>query len=271
MREEHNFHHKPIFIFSAGWRSGSTLLQRLLTASGDVLIWGEAGGGLNCFAEAAERYVQMLGPGDQFFRYGFGGNGLQQYEKFSSAGKTAIHKWIASMNPPTQVLQNSFRRLFETFYAGSAIELGYKRWGVKEVQSGIETALFLRQLYPEGKFVFLVRNPLACLLSIKRRNWMDKKGEKDPFEYFARHWKKLAGEFRQVTFGYHLRYEDLISDAEQLKRLEEYLNISRLPCDFISRSHVDWKAENTRKLSWIERARARMILSDEMAQHEYSF
>src|SRR5688572_31225972 len=31
----------PIFIFAAGWRSGSTLLQRLLISGGDALIWGE--------------------------------------------------------------------------------------------------------------------------------------------------------------------------------------------------------------------------------------
>ncbi len=31
----------PIFIFSSGWRAGSTYLQRLVMSSGKVLIWGE--------------------------------------------------------------------------------------------------------------------------------------------------------------------------------------------------------------------------------------
>ena len=31
----------PIFLFSAGWRSGSTLLQRLVMSDKQVLIWGE--------------------------------------------------------------------------------------------------------------------------------------------------------------------------------------------------------------------------------------
>lgn len=30
-----------IFVLSAGWRSGSTLLQRMLMASGEALIWGD--------------------------------------------------------------------------------------------------------------------------------------------------------------------------------------------------------------------------------------
>ena len=31
----------PIFLLSAGWRSGSTLLQRLIMSDKHVLIWGE--------------------------------------------------------------------------------------------------------------------------------------------------------------------------------------------------------------------------------------
>ncbi|MDO9635465.1 MAG: hypothetical protein Q7I95_00765, partial [Thiobacillus sp.] len=31
----------PIFLLSAGWRSGSTLLQRLVMSDKRVLIWGE--------------------------------------------------------------------------------------------------------------------------------------------------------------------------------------------------------------------------------------
>ena len=31
----------PIFLLSAGWRSGSTMLQRLLMSDPGVLIWGE--------------------------------------------------------------------------------------------------------------------------------------------------------------------------------------------------------------------------------------
>ena len=33
---------RPIFVFAAGWRSGSTLVQRMLTSVDDIMIWGEA-------------------------------------------------------------------------------------------------------------------------------------------------------------------------------------------------------------------------------------
>ncbi len=32
---------RPIFILSAGWRSGSTLIQRLIMSKERILIWGE--------------------------------------------------------------------------------------------------------------------------------------------------------------------------------------------------------------------------------------
>src|SRR4030042_4385095 len=154
---------KPIFIFSAGLRSGSTLLQRMITASGEALIWGESGGALQCFADAARRYEQMLGAGDIHCAYGFGGHGAGEFKRFVESGKEGVHKWIACMNPPEHEITNAFRRMFELLYADTALKLGYKRWGVKEVVAGVDTAQFLRMLYPEAKFLFLVRNPIACL------------------------------------------------------------------------------------------------------------
>ena len=35
-----NDNEEPIFLLSAGWRSGSTLLQRLIMSDSNVLIWG---------------------------------------------------------------------------------------------------------------------------------------------------------------------------------------------------------------------------------------
>jgi hypothetical protein len=32
---------QPLFILSAGWRSGSTLLQRMLIGNEQLMIWGE--------------------------------------------------------------------------------------------------------------------------------------------------------------------------------------------------------------------------------------
>ncbi len=260
---------KPIFIFSAGWRSGSTLVQRMVTASGDVLMWGESGGALDCFEEAGRRYAQMLGPGSRKYEHGFGGNGAEEFARFVAAGKRCAHEWIACMNPPEDIIHSAFRGMLEKMYAEPAAKLGYSRWGIKEVRAGIRAALFLREIYRDAKFVFLVRNPLSCLISIKRREWIDRAKTRDPLQHYALHWKKLASEFREADFGRLIRYEDMISSEDSVRSLSEYLDIS-MPANFVNESKVDWKTANNGELTRLERVRARFILSDEMKKHGYS-
>lgn len=259
---------KPVFIFSAGWRSGSTLLQRMITASGEVLIWGEAGGALDNFADALERYEQMLGPGGQRFKHGFGGHGEEQFQQLQLAGKESVHKWVACLNPPQEVFLDAFRGFLATAYAAPTAKLGYPNWGIKEVQSGIETARFMKRLYPEAKFVFLVRNPLDCLTSIKRRDWMGHHGNAEPLAYYTDHWHRLAAEFREAEFGYRIRYEDLLSTPQAMDELTDYLGIS-LPRDFAEKSRVDWQAENDQPLSFFERRRLHKIAGEEMERYGY--
>jgi hypothetical protein len=259
----------PIFLFSAGWRSGSTLLQRMLTATEAVLIWGEAGGALDNFSDAMERYAQMLGHGNKMFRHGPGGHGDDQFQEFRQSGKDGVHKWVACLNPPMTVFEEAMRALFERVYELPARELGYANWGIKEVQSGLETARFLHRLYPEAKFVFLVRNPVDCLISIKRRNWLGHHGNAEPLAYYTRHWARLAGEFRQAEFGFRVRYEDLLNSRQVFDDLAAYLDLT-LPADFAGKSRVDWQAENQQALGAVERMKIRWLANDEMRHYGYT-
>jgi hypothetical protein len=245
------------------------MLQRLLTASGEVLVWGESGGGLNDLAQMVDRYAQMNGPGSQRFPHGLGGNGAEQFARFRANPQEAANEWIASMNPPQESLLEHVRRLLTGFYAEPARELGFPRWGVKEVQCGTGTAMFLRSLWPDGRFVFLVRHPMHCLLSIKRRNWIDQPEHRDPVDYFCRHWVQLAREFREASIGRLVYYEKLIAEPAIAEELFRYLGISRVPANFVAEKHADWRAENQAELTFTERRRARRILGEEMQRHGY--
>jgi hypothetical protein len=259
----------PIFIFSSNWRSGSTLLQRLVNASNEVLIWGESGGALDSFQDAFVRYQQMLGDGDTLYTHGYGGNGSRQFEEFSK-GETGTHnKWIACMNPPLEHIQAQIRNLMDRIYRIPAEELGYSRWGIKEVRSGIETAKFLKQLYPDAKFLFLVRNPMSSILSIKKRKWLDERGHPNPLLFYANHWAKLSKEFRNADFGMLLKFEEMVSDPELVRRLGDYLDLDALPEDFISNSHADWPTKNEEGLSMLEKLKLRYLLREEMDHYGY--
>lgn len=259
----------PVFLFAAGWRSGSTLLQRLIISSGQVLMWGEAGGALNTLHDTAERYAQMVGPGNVAFRHGMGGSGGDSLKNFREKGEAGVHEWIACMNMPEEAIYSGLRSFFDHIYSDPAAEMGYPRWGVKEVISGVETARFLRALYPSAKFVFLVRDPFACLLSLKRRRWLSGTVKDRPVVYFSELWRDLASGFREADFGFYLRYEDLISDDRTLEKLQEYLEIEGLSLDFVRSSHADWKTADRRTLTFRETFTARRILKDEMRRHHY--
>jgi len=259
----------PVFLFAAGWRSGSTLLQRLIMSSGKVLMWGEAGGALNVLHDVAERYAQMVGPGDVSFRYGMGGSGGDSLNNFREKGEAGVHEWIACMNMPEDAVHAGLRSFFDRVYADPASAMGYPRWGVKEVISGIETARFLRDLYPGAKFVFLVRDPFACLLSLKRRRWLSGTVRNRPVVYFSELWRDLACGFKDADFGFYLRYEDLISDDRTLKNLQDYLEVEGLSLDFVRSSRADWVTSSKRQLTFREKLTAGRILRSEMQRHGY--
>ena len=260
----------PVFVFAAGWRSGSTLLQRMLTASREILVWGEAGGALECLADAWIRYEQMLGPGGTRFRHGFGGNGAQEFEAFVEAGQDGVNQWIACMNPPSNDIQTALGAALDRIYGQPARDLGYPRWGVKEVRSGIDTVKFIEQISPDAKFVLLVRNPFHCLESIKRRSWVDGGACDDPLQQFARHWERLARQFRLSDFVIKMKFEDLTSNADEVTRLARYLELENIPFQFPDRSRADWKPTLEEGLSRREKKRLRRIVEEEMHQWGYT-
>lgn len=261
----------PIFLFSSSWRSGSTLLQRFITATGEVLVWGETGGALNAIAEAAASWDQITADSARRFPNGIGGKGEATYQKFIAAPKSAhAGLWIANLSPPYQDVLTELRGLFDTLYRQRARDLGYPRYGFKETRCDLDTARQLQALFPDARFVFLVRNPLDVILSIKRRNWMGRPAGHATLKYYADHWRMRAMQFRQADFGLALRYEDFVADPALQDRVLDYLDIeSRPPADFIRTSQVDWRASNQSPLDVWERARLRYWLGDEMKQWGY--
>ncbi|MDX9785219.1 MAG: sulfotransferase [Desulfobacterales bacterium] len=260
----------PVFLFCSGHRSGSTLLQRILIESGEIMVWGETGGALDYLFLASEGYRQMLGAGGDRFRFGFGGNGNQQRESFLAAGENRAHLWIPCINPPQQTIMRGFRRFIDELYAQSTTDLGYQRWGVKKVRSGLETALFMRTLFPEARFIFLVRNPVACMLSIKRHKWMDHPTDRKALDIYIAQWIKTAGSFKDADFGFHIRYEDLVADTQKRSALFDYLGIRGVRHDFFSRSRPKGKTDDLMKLGFMEKLKTNLKTADIAKYYGYA-
>jgi len=165
-------------------------------------------------------------------------------------GSTFLEKWIANILPPQDRRRDAFLKFFHELYEKPAKELGFHRWGFKETRAGKKVVHFLKWLYPEAKIIALNRHPLSCLLSIKRRNWIDRDNDRLPYLYFSRHWNRLARELIQIKDIFHVRYEDLVNDQESASRLSEYLGVRVCPT---RQKRVDWKAENREELNVLEK------------------
>ena len=222
---------RPIFVLSAGWGSGSTLVQRLIISSKDALIWGEP---LDISA-TVHRMSNTLIP----FRPEWP---PQEHFLPERAADKLSREWIANLVPPIEDLKSSHRLFFSNWLGKNALESGYSRWGLKEVRLTIDHARYLKWLYPEAKFVFVYRDLFRCYNSCRRRrDWYSvwPKYKATPIVAFAHHWTHLVSGFLdgfEEVGGMLLRYEDLIADGYGLEALKEYLDLENIDEELLKKN-----------------------------------
>ena len=236
----------PVFILSAGWRSGSTLLQRMVMARNpDIIIWGEP------YAAASP----ILALADQLRP--FSATWPDPVAFVEQHGADLAAEWIANLYPPAGSFRAAHLAYAETLFAQPARALGRPQWGLKEVRFGADQVRYLRWLYPQAKFVFLVRNPLDAYRSYRSRlNWYARWPDRmvsDPYDFGA-HWGRLCRDFRMLerqSVGPLIRYEALGEDATA-RTLRDYLGWEIPPLESMARVR-GWKGGSDAELRWIER------------------
>lgn len=197
----------PVFLLCAGGRTGSTCLQRLIISSGEVLLWGEHAGA----------YLAALEPLLARLHHLSGGPAARtQYAQLVGQGPRA---WLANVQPPFPHAVAGARALLRVALGEPARELGYPRWGFKEIRYGGPSALALQALFPEAAFVVLVRNPRTALRSIKSVPWYGRDHQGDP-AHFLGQWEALGRglleALPQLGPGLLVRQEALREDPEPL-------------------------------------------------------
>lgn len=221
-----------------GWRTGSTLLQRLLCTHPDIHIWGENCGLVRHLHQAAEAVAGFSHVAKQHRR---------NYQQQQANG------WLAMMNPTPDYFHMGLRALLEAYYLDSAIEHGKRRWGFKEVRHEIDIAKFLHQLYPAAKFIFIIRHPARCLASAQAtQTAFLKKGllaDVGGAEKFLEHWAAIATSFLcplDKATMMRIRYEDLVENSFDLVReVGEFLDVDP--------GEIDRAVFSVRRRGWLER------------------
>jgi hypothetical protein len=210
---------QPVLLLSAGWRSGSTLLQRMIMEhNDDILIWGEPFAHCNIHDNLLNQFRAFTPqwPHDAFF--------LSKTEP-----KRISDTWTANLYPDIDYLFDAHRSFYRRLFADPAAQLGRKSWGFKEVRLTIDHATYFRALYPNCKIVLLYRHPFDAYLSF--REWGTGWARSWPRTYistpyaFGRSWAEIVRGYLEGharVDALLIRYEDLDNSAD-VARLASYL------------------------------------------------
>jgi hypothetical protein len=211
----------PVFIMAAGWRSGSTLIQRLICSSREVIVWGEP--------YARCELVQNLSESAKAL------NGSYPHPGHLPDLKTLgpiEDQWIANLFPPPGDLRHGFRAALDAVLARPAFREGYARFGLKEVRLNADHGRFLQWIYPDARFLAIIRNPWDAWRSAKGLD-LYLKWPSQPITdaaIFARHWLNLVESFaswkdKSVFF---FRYEDLIENPESIQLIAGHCGLEKV-------------------------------------------
>lgn len=214
----------PIFLFSTGMRTGSTLLQRILLTDSRLLLWGEPMGEMNIAARVAQMVSDCMSPAF-----------IASWQRQAALDSPQLVKsWTALLHPSTDNFRLALRSLFDTWLGQSARHNGFARWGFKEVRLDATAAVLLRWLYPNAKFILLARHPYDCYRSFADAGWENPNFVRypnwrvDSAASFALEWNRIALSWSQLPADFPsmlIKYEHLVGGDFDFRQLESWLGL----------------------------------------------
>jgi hypothetical protein len=152
---------RPVFIFAIH-RSGGTLLTRLLNCHPDLVIWGEHAGFINKLADAD---FLIRSCSDALPEHS-----VEELHRYFAFGEDCQRDFSPWMNPfASSEFGERCRDLLLTMYSRGQAD---KRWGFKEIRYHRPlVAAFLQRLFPEARFILLVRDPIELCISNVLVDW----------------------------------------------------------------------------------------------------
>ena len=251
---------RPVFLLSTA-RSGSGVLQRALNCHSRLVVWGEHFGFL---ATAAAAIVQMQNPAQKHYPLHPGDNRGPGHVLPTLRDPSAALEWV---NPLSMEEYVGALRRFVTGYFASQIGSA-QRWGFREVRYNTPAVLRgLKLLYPQARFVFLLRDIPAVAegrvqAAMEAGTW-ESLGEVQRRERVHGFLREATGQFRvlrefataEPEVATVVRFEQLVSRPRQeLGYLLDRLGLSETDYDLdaalgaVARGYMQPVSESLRAL-----------------------
>lgn len=206
------------FVFGATGRSGTTLLQRLLNSSKQIMVFGEDAYLARQLPEALFNLALNL--------VSVGDDALADRRRFMNGEDF----WIPRLYPDLhKYFEHSLRSFYSTvgFVAEAAVvQQGVKKWGIKLPDpAGMRT---LMSLLPEARFIFVYRDIFDVARSYKARGWT---GELERMKDLGETWRANIEDNLPIQSSrvLKIKYEDLVVNQNSwVECLEEFAGVSSI-------------------------------------------
>lgn len=205
----------PVFIWAPTARCGVTLLQRLITSSREVLVFGEDTFLTNMLPMAIATYS---------------GERKDSNEARKRLASGDYRFWSSAAHPDTQLyVQGLYQALSGVIsvYETSARAEGFKRWGVKEPNPNWDAVNFYATVFPRSKHLFVYRHIEDVMRSYKSRGWLKTIDDvRNTATQWAVNMENILAN-RSSPRACVIQYEELLSGREkECQRIREYLEIT---------------------------------------------
>jgi hypothetical protein len=212
----------PVIVTSPTTRCGTTLVQRLLSASDNGFVYGEEVGHqirtLNGWFFGQVQHLEQ--------------NGEVLDPDFDKALAGTLTDWRPGLSPPSRIL---LRAWVETFYQMPALlsdygqAIGRPVWGFKGPSYPRDTLKAFLQVMPKAKVLYVFRNLFDVLKSAKARRFAVTADEVSAYcAEWARNMQEVSeiGQDERVLF---IKYESLIAQRdEHVQLLEMFTGVSNI-------------------------------------------
>lgn len=227
----------PLVVTSPIPRSGTTLLQRLLCSSPDVLIYGEK------VAQELELFLSLYAYKVQEYSYR-----REQYQKnLEKVLRGEVNDWIVDLTPD---VDGYLLAVQKAAFAGVAYCRDYAReqkrpiWGFKITGWSPATLNLMRNLMPRSRYLFIVRDLLPCLKSAKAQHMLSTEQE---LRELCRSWADgmaYCQGLQADPLAFVVKYEDLIlSPDETLAAISRFSGADQMDCSVLNHKINIWAGQ----------------------------